>query len=427
MSTAKNKKRTATSVGRSTPGYDRVLNGVVEVLEVARRASARVVNSLMTATYWEMGRLIVEQEQAGQRRADYGKELIQQLSRDLTQRFGRGFGVVQLSVMRQFFLTFPKLEILQSVIEKSTSAAGGDSSQPILQSAIEKSLGANPVLSPIRQSPIDEFNRRSSPKLARILDRLGQIARAFFLLWTHYVRLLRVRNALARDFYAREALVGGWSVRQLDRQINTQFYERAALSKNKAAMLLRGEKPKPADAMSADEEIRNPLLLEFLGLKDEYSESELEDALIRHLETFLLELGNEFAFVGRQKRLRIGHEWFRVDLLFFHRKLRALVIIDLKTGELAHADIGQMHLYCNYAREHWTQLGENPPVGLILCTNKNDALARYAMEGLGSKMLIREYRTALPKESELAAEVARTRQLLEHQAELRRLSRRSRQ
>jgi len=179
---------------------------------------------------------------------------------------------------------------------------------------------------------------------AGAVERLSPVARALPVPWTHYVRLLRVRNSHAREFYAREALAGGWSVRQLDRQINSQFYERTALSKDKTAMLLKGEIPKPEDAVSADEEIRNPLLLEFLNLKDEYSESELEDALIGHLETFLLELGNEFAFVGRQKRL---------DLVFFHRRLHCLLIIDLKIGELVHADIGQMHLYTNFAREHW--------------------------------------------------------------------------
>lgn len=261
------------------------------------------------------------------------------------------------------------------------------------------------------------------PKVGGLLGRLGQVARALPLPWTHYVRLLRVRNALAREFYAREALAGGWSVRQLARQINSQFYERTALSKNKVAMLVKGEKPKPEDAVSADEEIRNPLVLEFLNLKDEYSESDLEEALIRHLESFLLELGDDFAFIARQRRLRIGHEWFRVDLLFFHRRLRCLVIIDLKIGGLVHADIGQMNLYCNYARQHWMKPDEHPPVGLILCTDKDDALARYAMDGLGSKMLIREYLTALPKESALAAEIARTRGLLERQAKLRRAGR----
>jgi predicted nuclease of restriction endonuclease-like (RecB) superfamily len=368
--------------------YDSVLNGVVELLDVARCASARVVNTLMTATYWEIGRRIVEHEQAGQKRAGYGEEIVSKISKDLTQRFGRGFGSAQVAAMRQFHLTFPLPDNFQSVIGKSE----------ILQSAIGKSSGS-------------------------AVERLNPVAHALPLPWTHYVRLLRVRNSHAREFYVREALAGGWSVRQLDRQINSQFYERTALSKNKTAMLLKGEKPIAGDTVSADEEIRNPLVLEFLNLKDEYSESDLEEALIRHLENFLLELGNEFAFIGRQKRLRIGHEWFRVDLVFFHRRLRCLLIIDLKIGELVHADIGQMHLYNNFAREHWMQPGENPPVGLILCTGKNDALARYAMEGLGSKMLVREYLTALPKESALAAEVGRTRELLERQAEQRRMAR----
>ena len=388
MSKPSNEQMVNKANQHKTTEYERVLSGVVELVDVARRASARVVNTLMTATYWEIGRRIVEHEQAGQKRAGYGEEVVRKLSEDLSRRFGRGFGPAQVAAMRQFHLTFTLPDNFQSVIGKSE----------ILQSTIGKSTPA-------------------------AVERLNSVARALPLPWTHYVRLLRVRNAHAREFYVREALAGGWSVRQLDRQINSQFYERAALSKNKTAMLVKGEKPTAGDSVSADEEIRNPFVLEFLNLRDEYSESDLEDALIRHLETFLLELGDEFAFVARQRRLRIGHEWFRVDLLFFHRRLRCLVIIDLKIGGLVHADIGQMHLYCNFAREHWMQPGENPPVGLILCTEKDDSLAHYAMEGLHNKMLVREYRTALPKESALAAEVARTRELLERQVELRRMAR----
>jgi predicted nuclease of restriction endonuclease-like (RecB) superfamily len=388
MSKPSDKLKTGKAVQHKAADYDSVLGGVVELLNMARRASARVVNTLMTATYWEIGRRIVEHEQAGQKRAGYGEEVVIRFSNDLTQRFGRGFGPAQVAAMRQFHLTFPLPDNFQSVIGKSE----------ILQSVIGKST-------------------------AGAVERLSPVAHALPLPWTHYVRLLRVRNSHAREFYAREALAGGWSVRQLDRQINSQFYERTALSKNKKAMLLKGEKPLAGDAVSADEEIRNPLVLEFLNLKDEYSENDLEEALIRHLENFLLELGNEFAFVGRQKRVRIGHKWFRVDLVFFHRRLRCLVIIDLKIAELVHTDIGQMNLYCNFAREHWMQAGENPPVGLILCAGKDDALARYAMEGLHNKMLVREYLTALPKESALAAEVGRTRELLERNAEQRRMVR----
>lgn len=418
MSKPSHKPKTSKTIQHKPANYDHVLSGVVELLDAARRASARVVNSLMTATYWEVGRRIVEHEQAGEKRAEYGEELVRRFALDLTERFGRGFGFSQVKMMRQFYQTFPDAHAANPLILQSTVEESG-----IGQSVIGRSGNPESSLAPIGQSVIGQFSERSSVKLSRALERLGQVARAFPLPWTHYVRLLRVRNAHAREFYAREALVGGWVVRQLNRQINSQFYERTALSKNKTAMLVKGEKPKPGDAVSADEEIRNPLVLEFLNLKDEYSESELEEALIRHLETFLLELGNEFAFVGRQKRLRIGNEWFRVDLLFFHRRLRCLVIIDLKLGGLVHADVGQMNLYCNYAREHWMQADEHPPVGLILCTDKDDALARYAMEGLGSKLLVREYLTALPKESALAAEVARTRELLERQAEQRRMAR----
>jgi len=212
-------------------------------------------------------------------------------------------------------------------------------------------------------------------------------------------------------------LRGGWSVRQLDRQINSLFYERTALSRNKAKMLTKGAVAKREDAITPEKEIKDPYVLEFLGLKDEYSESDIEEALTLHLERFLLELGGDFAFVGRQRRLRIGDEWYRVDLLFFHRKLRCLVVIDLKRGRFTHADAGQMHMYLNYAREYWTQANENPPVGLILCSQKDEAVARYALEGLPNKILATEYRTVLPDEKLIAEEIEKTRRQLEGRQE----------
>jgi predicted nuclease of restriction endonuclease-like (RecB) superfamily len=244
------------------------------------------------------------------------------------------------------------------------------------------------------------------------------MASRFPLPWSAYVRLLAVKNENARRYYETEALRGGWSVRQLDRQINSQFYERTAMSRNKTAMLSKGEKVPPEDRVRPEEEIKDPFVLEFLGFKDEYSETDLEEALIRHLETFLLELGSDFCFIGRQKRLRVGDEWYRVDLLFFHRRLRCLVIIDLKIGKFTHADAGQMHLYLNYAREHWVHADENPPVGLILCARKDEAVARYALEGLPNKVMAAEYRTALPDEKELAAEIERTQAMLQDRKRL---------
>ncbi len=231
--------------------------------------------------------------------------------------------------------------------------------------------------------------------------------------WSAYVRLLSVKDGRARQFYEEEALRGGWSVRQLDRQIDSQFYERTVLSQDRTAMLALGRVPKPQDVITPGEAIKDPYVLEFLDLKDEYTESDLEEALIRRLKDFLLELGDGFTFVGRQRRLRIDHTWYRVDLLLFHRKLRCLVIIDLKLGSLTHADVGQMHMYCNYAKAHWVYGDENPPVGLILCADKGHALARYALEGLPTKVMAANYRTVLPEAEVLQKELQNTRKLIE--------------
>jgi predicted nuclease of restriction endonuclease-like (RecB) superfamily len=224
---------------------------------------------------------------------------------------------------------------------------------------------------------------------------------------------MAVSSQEGRNFYETEALRGGWSVRQLDRQISSQFYERTALSQNKVSMLRKAGKPQAGNLVAPEEEIKDPFVLEFLGLKDEYSESELEEALILHLESFLLELGGDFAFLARQRRLRVGEEWYRVDLVFFHRKLRCLVVIDLKVGRFTHADAGQMHLYLNYSKEHWANEGENPPVGVILCAQKDEAVAHYALEGLANKVLAREYRTVLPSEQALAKEIEKAREELQ--------------
>jgi predicted nuclease of restriction endonuclease-like (RecB) superfamily len=367
--------RKKTSIDRTTPGYDAVLADVVALIEAGRRAAVRASNVIMTATYWGVGRRIVEEEQHGAARAEYGEALIPRLSRDLQARFGRGFGKVNLSQMRGFYLGHR--EIFQTASEKSRPAA-------VLQKV---------------QTASGEFLGHTE---------LARVAGQFPLPWSCYVRLLSVRNLEARRFYEGEALRGGWTVRQLDRQIGSQFYERIALSKNKAALLRKGQQQMPDDVMTPEEQIKDPFYFEFLNLKDEYSESDLEAALIAKLETFLLELGGDFTFVGRQRRLRVGDAWYRIDLLFFHRRLRCLVIIDLKLNKLTHADAGQMHLYLNYAREHWMVEGENPPVGLILCAERDSSVAHYALEGLPNKVMAAEYRTVLPKEPLLVAEIEKT-------------------
>lgn len=199
----------------------------------------------------------------------------------------------------------------------------------------------------------------------------------------------------------------------MDRQIGSQFYERIALSEHKAAMLEKAETSQPSDAVAPEEAIEDPFVLEFLDLKDQYSESDLEEALIHRLTDFLLELGDDFAFLSRQRRLRIDDTWFRIDLVFFHRRLRRLVIVDLKVGRFSYADAGQMHLYLNYAREHWMKPGENPPVGLILCAEKGAAEAHYTLDNLPNKVLAAEYKTVLPNEELIAEELERSRRELQ--------------
>ncbi len=369
--------------------YIAVHTDIVGLLESARRAAARSVNALMTASYWEIGRRIVEFEQGGQERAGYGEAMIKRLGADLSRQFGRGFGWRNLAQMRTFYLTWPAEQILQT-------------------------LSAKLPLSPIRQTLSGELVPSTNAEAAsrNVMD-LASLAQAFPLPWSAYVRLLSVKNPQARAFYETETLRCGWSVRQLDRQVNSQFYERIALSHNKAAMLEKGAVAEPGDAITPEHTIKDPFVLEFLNLKDEYSESDLEEALIQHLADFLLELGDDFAFVGRQRRLRLDDTWFRIDLLFFHRTLKCLLVIDLKVGQFSYADAGQMHMYLNYARTHWMKPGENPPIGLILCAGKGSNEAHYTLEGLANKVLTAEYRTALPDEKRLAEELDKTRRELE--------------
>jgi len=355
--------------------YDSIRAGIVELLKAARSVAARNVNSIMTVTYWEIGRRIVESEQGGTARAAYGDELIKHLASDLSRQFGRGFGVVNLSQMKRFFLAWPTEGIFQTLSEKS------------------------PTLPVIRDI---EPSAQGVPTASR-----------FPLPWSAYVRLLSVKNPDARKFYEAETLRSGWSVRQLDRQIGSQFYERIALSRNKAAMLEKAETADSDDTITPEEAIKDPYVLEFLDLKDEYSESDLEEALIRHLTDFLLELGDDFAFVGRQRRVRIDDNWFRVDLVFFHRRLKSLLVVDLKIDKFSYADAGQMHLYLNYAREHWMKPGENPPVGLILCAEKGAAEAHYALDNLPNKILAAEYQTILPDEKLIVQELEKSRRELE--------------
>lgn len=355
--------------------YNNLLGSVSELLEVARHIAARSVNAILTVTYWEIGRRIVEFEQGGKDRAAYGEALLQYLSHDLVARFGRGFGLSNLKQMRKFYLTY-------ETRGKSQTLSGfltiGASSSQAVTAAVET------------------------------------LSRAFPLSWSHYVRLLTLDDSHKRDFYEEEARRTTWSVRQLDRQINSMLYERLALSRQKGALLREAEQSK--EASTPEEAIKDPYILEFLGLPEPYSEHDLENALIQHLADFLLELGYGFTFVARQKRLQIGSESYYLDLLFYHRPLRCLVAIDLKVGKFTHADAGQMNLYLNYLRENETLEDETSPIGLILCSEKDEAVAHYALGGLSNKVFASRYELQLPDPDLLRHEIEAERRRLETRA-----------
>jgi predicted nuclease of restriction endonuclease-like (RecB) superfamily len=361
---------------RGLGNYGQLVTGVVELLDKARRSAARSVNTIITSTYWEVGRRIVEHEQNGKTKADYGESLLDKLSSDLSKKLGRGFSRRNVFLMRQFY-------VANIAKVQTPSAQLSEAEIPIVQTVSAQLSGP--------KKPPD-----------------------FPLPWSHYVRLLSVENVVARAFYEREALAGGWSERQLDRQVASLYYERTKRSRSrKNSEVVAAKRPASVPVEIAEQEIRDPLILEFLNLKDEYSESDFEEALVVHLQHFLLELGNEFSFVARQRRLRVGRQWYRIDLLFYHRRLQCLVVIDLKIGEFTHADAGQMNLYLNYAREHWSNPNENPPIGLILCSEKDDAVAHYSLGNSANTVLTREYKVALPSEHKLAQELKKTRKTLQ--------------
>lgn len=418
-----NRPIVAASPSRRVTGsgeYGQLVSDISGLLEQARRAAARSVNSILTSTYWEIGRRLVEFEQGGKVRAEYGERLLARLSQDLARKYGRGFSERNLEQMRAFYLGWEISQTPSAKFEARVkfSTASVENGAEIRQtpSAISKARekrqtvsGESETRKP--QTPSAESVLALLPPTATVHPALP-LTDVFPLSWSQYVRLMSVESPQARVFYESEAIRGGWSVRQLDGQISTQFYERAVRSKHPHALISRGQTPKEGDRVSVEEEVRDPYLLEFLNLKDEYSETELEEALIRHLEWFLLEMGTGFAFVARQKRVRVGDSWYRIDLLLYHRGLRCLVVIDLKTGAFTHADAGQMNLYLNYAREHLKLPGETDPVGIILCTDKDGAVVKYATGGIRTKVFASKYLTSLPDEETLRSEILTTQRAI---------------
>jgi len=315
-----------------------IVKNVIDLLENARKKVVTTVNQTMVLTYFEIGRMIVEEEQKGENRAEYGKKILKILSKKLTEKYKKGFSLTNLKQIRSFYLVYS---------EKG-------------------------------QTVSDQFK----------------------LSWLHYVKLSRISNPDERKFYEIEAVKNNWSLRELERQFDSALYTRLSLSRDKDKVLELSQKgqiiEKPQDL------IKDPYILEFIGLPEQssYSESELEEKLISKLENFLLELGNGFTFVGRQKRISFDEQHFYIDLVFYNRFLKCFVLIDLKIGKLKHQDIGQMQMYVNYYDREMKLDDENKTIGIVLCQEKNQSLVEYTLPEDNEQIFASTYKTVLPSKEE---------------------------
>jgi predicted nuclease of restriction endonuclease-like (RecB) superfamily len=332
----------------SSGDLDRVYDRIRKILTQARAQAWQAVNWAMVAVYWEVVRIIVEEEQRGATRAEYGAQLIEGLSHRLSAEYGKGFDRSNLRHMRAFYLAFP------------------------IRDAVRRELS-----------------------------------------WTHYRLLLRVEKPEARAFYETEAVNARWSTRELERQINSLLFERLALSRDKEGVLALAQQGheihQPADL------VKDPYVLEFTGIRQDerFLECDLESALIDKLQEFLLELGKGFAFMARQQRITLDGRHFFIDLVFYNRLTRSFVLIDLKVGDLAHQDLGQMQMYVNYYQREISAADENPPIGIVLCADKSEAVVRYTLPEGNTQIFASKYKLYLPTEEELAAELQRERREIE--------------
>ena len=374
-----------------TKGIGHLLPQIRELIVSARHAAACTVNTLQVVTNYEIGRLIVEHEQAGAERARYGKALLKELSASLTTEFGKGFSQSNLEYMRRFYLVYrnrsqPIGQTLSSQLAK-----------PIKSQTVSGKFQSLPerIQSPDSLSISETLSGKST-----LSERFQHLAAQFPLSWSHYVFLTGIKNPDERSFYEIEAASQGWSLREFKRQFGSSLYERLALSCDKGKVRELSQKGHVIE--QSQDLLKDPYVLEFLGLDEKaaYSESDLESAIIDKLEHFLLELGKGFLFEGRQKRFTFDEDHFFVDLVFYNRLLRCYVLIDLKIGKLAHQDLGQMQMYVNYFDRYVKTEAENPTVGILLCHRKSDALVELTLPE-DAQVYASEYRLYLPSKEEL--------------------------
>ena len=333
---------------------------VVNLLQQSKQQVVRAINQTMVYTYYEIGRMIVEEEQNGKNRAEYGKQLLKGLSKELNQEFGKGFSVDNLQNMRKLFSVYSIYETVSSI------------------------------------------SKNEIPHIESVISQITQtVSPIFKLTWSHYIFLIRIDDSNERSFYEIETAKNNWSVRELKRQYDTALYTRLALSRDKEGILKLSQQgqiiEKPKDI------IKDPYILEFLGLPElnQYSENELEEEIINKLEHFLLELGNGFTFVARQKRITFDDKHFRIDLVFYNRILKCFVLIDLKIGDLKHQDLGQMQMYVNYYDREMRFEEENKTIGIVLCQNKSDLVVEYTLPENNEQIFASKYKMVLPSKEEL--------------------------
>lgn len=387
---------------------------IKQILEKARSTAFRTVNFLMVEAYWNIGRLIVEEEYKGKKRADYGDFLIKELSAKLTKDFGKGFTETNIRYFRLFFLAFPIHHALRDESENPKNsnihAVSGDLPASIRHAVSDKSnkkknKKMNAVSSQSTKESISDAARHNFVELQNFLRPE--------LSWTHYRHLLKVEKEEARLFYMNEAADNNWSTRELERQINSLLFERLSMSKDKKAVIRMAQKgqhiQEPSDL------VKDPYVLEFLGLEklEKYYEEDLEKALIDHLQKFLLELGKGFSFVARQKRITLDGDHYRIDLVFYNRLTRSHVLFDLKVGKLTHQDIGQMQMYVNYYNRTQKLKDENETIGILLCAEKNNAVIKYTLPENQKQIFISKYIPYLPTEDELKNEILREKEQFE--------------
>lgn len=410
--------------------YEGLIFQLNQVNGVSLAIATRMVNQTLTIRNWLIGAYIVEYEQHGEDRATYGEVLLRNIAKDLSQLEQKGLSYTNLKSFRKFALMYPFLAKSQTVSDflkslSESSASTGQTASDLLNTPRQANSGSD-----LSKSSIARFVAHHSPSFPSLEIRIAEAqyfswqtpeyyAKMLTILpWSHLVELCRIDDPTKRIFYELETAKSNWSIRELKRQISSLLYERVGLSRDKEAVIAMAEKGQLID--SPANVLRDPYILEFLGLQEQtsYTESQLEQALIDNLQHFMLELGRDFCFVARQFRIVTGSKYYYVDLLFYHRGLRCLIAIDLKLGEFEPSYAGQMNLYLNYLKEEVAYPDENPPVGIIMCADRDTEEVRYSTAGMDNQLFVSRYLVALPSEAKLKQWLHQEQQRLEQQLQV---------